>query len=58
MTKTEKKQILDILDREWERLTMYDLTHSPSLLQYAAAVWTLLDTLPILDQLTQSADYE
>ena len=56
MTKAEKKQILDILDREWERLTMYDLTYSPSLLPYASAVWTILEVLPTLDQLLGSEE--
>ena len=46
MTKTEKRTILDILDKEWERLSQLDMTDSPSLIQYAAAIWFLLENLP------------
>lgn len=51
MTKSEKNMILDILDEEWEFLSMYDLKHRAPVIQYAAAIWTLLETIPARDRI-------
>ena len=48
MTNSERKQILAILDEEWAFLSQIDLNHNPSLMQYASAVWTLLELLPTI----------
>ena len=50
MTATEKKLVLDVLDEEWQYLRLLDLKNKPSLIQYASAVWTLLEMLPIRDR--------
>lgn len=56
MTATEKKLVLDILDDEWQYLRLLDLKDKPSLIQYASAVWTMLELLPSRDRYLDPED--
>ena len=47
MTNEEKRLLLALLDAEWERLSTMETQNNPSLIQYAAAVWILLELLPL-----------
>jgi hypothetical protein len=56
MTAIEKKLVLEILDDEWQYLRLLDLKDKPSLIQYAAAVWTLLEIIPSRDRFLNPED--
>ena len=56
MTTTETKLVLDILDDEWQYLRSINLNDKPSLIQYAAAIWTMLELLPSRDRFAGSED--
>lgn len=46
MTKEEQSIVLKILDDEWNAINKLDMNDKPSLIQYAAAIWTILEHLP------------
>lgn len=56
MTAIEKKLVLDILDDEWQYIRLLDLNDNPMLIQYAAAVWTMLELLPSRDRFLDPED--
>ena len=47
MTNEDRRLLLALLDAEWERLSTMETQNNPSLIQYAAAVWILLELLPL-----------
>lgn len=48
MTTDERRLLLALLDAEWQRISATETHNSPSRIQYAAAVWTLLELLPTI----------
>ncbi len=46
MTNEERNIVLKILDDEWVAINKLDMNDKPSLIQYAAAIWTILEHLP------------
>lgn len=56
MTATDKNRLLDILDDEWQRIRLLDLNDNPMLIQYAAAVWTMLELFPSRERFVSSED--
>lgn len=47
MTNEDRRLLLALLDAEWERLSTMEIQNNPSLIQYAAVVWILLELLPL-----------
>lgn len=47
MTDEERRILIDLLDAEWRRLEAQELRDNPNRIQYAAAIWQLLELLPL-----------